>query len=185
MSVPAMPLFGVGLAGRGAYVFYLQLHGVALEYVVFDGVGNVERALRLDVSCRCTLPEGDAVDDVARPRVDEFELDVLLLAPHHLACAVVVHACGAEQRLLVAWSEGCKFLQVVMQFLRYFLEVDARIDSEVGLGLLGLYVFFDVSLEPSAELWNVIPSQRESCGIGMAAEVEQQVATALDGRVDV
>jgi len=55
----------VFLLGR-PYVFDLQLHHVALEYIVLDGVCYVETALRLDVACRSALSESNTVDDVAR-----------------------------------------------------------------------------------------------------------------------
>ena len=45
-------------------VFYLQLNAIVLEDVVFDGIGNVETSLRLDVSGRTALSEGDAVHDI-------------------------------------------------------------------------------------------------------------------------
>ena len=72
-----------------------------LENVVFDGVCYAERPLALYVAHRLALSEGYAVHHVARLAVYKLELDVLLIAAHHLACAVVVDVAGAEQRLVV------------------------------------------------------------------------------------
>ena len=72
-----------------------------------------------------------------------------------------------------------------MQLLRDILEVDERVDVEESLRLLRLDVAIHIGLESVAKLPHVAPAQRQSCRVGMAAEVEQQVAAALDGRVDI
>ena len=69
---------------QGADVLNLQLHLVALEDVVLECVGDVERTFRFDVACRRTLSESDSVDYAARFRVDEFQFDMLLMASDDL-----------------------------------------------------------------------------------------------------
>ena len=110
---------------------------------------------------------------------------MLLLTANHLAGAVVVDTDGAEHGLGVAGTKGRKLLQVVMETLGDVLEVDDSIDVEHGLCLFGLYVLIDIMLEATAKLRNVIPTERQSGSVGVAAEVDEHVATALDGRIDV
>ena len=90
----------------GSYVFYLQLYLIFLEDILLDGICYVETALALDVSGRRTLSKGNSIDHIARLGVYQFQLDVFLLASHHLACAIVVHSMGAEYWLLVARTKG-------------------------------------------------------------------------------
>ena len=131
------------------------------------------------------MSEGDAVEHVARLRVDEFQLDMLLLTAYHLRCAVVVDITGAEDGLGIIGSVRSEFLQVVMQFLVDILEVDDGIDVEGGLRLLRQDMLIDIFLETATELGYVLNLQREADGIGMTAEVLQQVAAVLYGVVDV
>ena len=156
-----------------------------LEHVVLDGIGYVKRSFRLDVACCRTLSEGDAVHDVVRLGIDQFQFDVLLLASHHLRRAEVIDILRAEDRFRVARSKRSEALEVVVQLLRDILEVDERVDVEESLRLLRLDVAIHIGLESVAKLPHVAPAQRQSCRVGMAAEVEQQVAAALDGRVDI
>ena len=69
--------------------------------------------------------------------------------------------------------------------LGYVFEVYFCINVERRLCLLGRNMLFYIMLEPVSELSYLIPSQGESGSIGMTAEIEQEVAAALDGRVDV
>ena len=68
-----------------------------------------------------------------------------------------------------------------MQFLGNILEVDNRINIQYGFTLFRLDVFLDIGLETSAELLYISPFHCHSGGIGMSAEVQQQVTAALDG----
>ena len=99
-------MFVVLVAFGKRNIFYLQLYVVVSKHVVFNGIGNVKAAFRLDIACRGTLPKGNAVYHIARFRVDKFELDVFLLAPHHLTGAIIVNIVGAKARFKVARTEG-------------------------------------------------------------------------------
>ena len=92
--------------------------------ILHDSIYDVEAALAFDESGRCALYEGDAIDHIARHAVNKFELDVLLILSHNLACAVVIDIVCAEQRSGIARPVRGKFLQVVEQFLGDVLEVD-------------------------------------------------------------
>ena len=170
---------------RGLNIFNLQLDLSALVDVVLDGIDDIERTFRLDIACRTALAEGNTIEYVARLGVDQFELDMLLLATHYLRGAVVVHITCAEQWLGVVGTMRGKLLQVVVQFLGDLLEVDHGIDIEGSLCLFGLDMFHHVLLETAAELGDILDLHGETDGIGMAAEVLQQVATTLDGIVEI
>ena len=72
-----------------------------------------------------------------------------------------------------------------MQFLRDILEIDDRIDIEGCLRLFGQDMFGDIFLETATELRDILNLQGEAYGIGMTAEVLEQIATALDGVVEI
>ena len=110
---------------------------------------------------------------------------MLLLAAHHLRGAVVVDITGAEERFGIIGTVRCKLLQVVVQFLCDILEVDDCIDIEGCFRLLGQDMFGDIFLETATELRDILDFQGETNGIGMTAEVLEQIATALDGVVEV
>ena len=80
---------------------------------------------------------------------------------------------------------GSQLLQVVVQLLGDVLEVDDGLDVNLLLGLLGHDVGADIFLEAATELRDVLGTQRQAHGIGMSAEVLEQVTAALDGIVDV
>ena len=106
---------------------------------------------------------------------------MLLFSAHHLAGAVIVYPVGAEDWFLVARTERREALQVGLQMLGYVFEVYFCINVERRLCLLGRNMLFYIMLEPVSELSYLILSQGESGSIGMTAEIEQEVAAALDG----
>ena len=110
---------------------------------------------------------------------------MLLLTAHHLRRAVVVDITGAEDGLLVAGTVRGELLQVVVQLLGDILEVDFFLNLECGLRLFREDMLVDIMLETASELRDILDLQRETDGIGMSAEILQQVATALHGIVDV
>ena len=83
---------------------------------------------------------------------------MFLLASHHLARAIVVHAHGAKHGLRVAGSEGCKAFEVVVQTFGYIFKIDDSVDVEHGLGLFGLNMLIDVMLKTTSELRNIVPA---------------------------
>ena len=163
----------------------MQLDSPTFVGVVFDGIGDVERTARLDVACRCALSEGNTVHHVARFGIDEFQFDVLLLASYHLAGAEVIDIACAEKWFRIARTERRKPFQIVMQSFGDILEVNLCIDFKKGFRLFGLDMLIDILLETVTELHYIVPFQRQACSIGVSAEVQQQVATALDGCIDI
>ena len=153
--------------------------------VFLDVIDDVEGTLRLDVAGLRALSEGDAVHDVAALRVHELQLDVLLVAPHDLAGAVVIDLPCAEEGLRVVGSVGGEALDVGSHAAVDVAEVDVGIDVEYGVDLLGLYVLLDVLLEAVAEGRYVLCRHAQARGVGVTAEVLEQVCTALDGLIDV
>ena len=117
--------------------------------------------------------------------VYQFKLDVLLVAAHDLAGAVVIHMVGAAHGLLVVGPEGLKLLEVGKQFVGDVLKTDDSIDVEDGLGLCRLYVLLYVGLEPALELLHMFGLHAQTSGIGVTAKILQQVAAAGDGTVHV
>ena len=89
----------------GTNILYLKLYLVLLEDVVLDGINDVKASFALDVSGGSALSEGDAIDYVAGFRIDQFQLDMLLLSSYHLAGAIIINVCGTEYWLLVAGTE--------------------------------------------------------------------------------
>ena len=69
-----------------------------------------------------------------------------------------------------------KALQVVVQLLGDVLEVHLFLDVECSLFLLGQDVCVDVFLEAAAELGDVFYAECQSYGIGVSAEVLENVA---------
>ena len=72
-----------------------------------------------------------------------------------------------------------------MEPLADVLEVEHGVYVQDGLRLLGLNVLVDVLVEPAAEFGYVVPAQGKSGSVGVAAEVDEQVAATLDSRIDV
>ena len=72
-----------------------------------------------------------------------------------------------------------------MQFLGDILEVNHGVDVQCGLRLLWQDMLADIFLETATELRDILYSQREAYGISMSSEVQQQVATTLDGIIEV
>ena len=72
-----------------------------------------------------------------------------------------------------------------MQFLGYLLEVNHGVDIQRGFRLLRQDMLADIFLEAATELGDILDSQCESHGVGMSAKVHQQVATALNGIIEV
>ena len=103
--------------------------------VLFNGVADVEGTLGLDVANVGTLSECDAVHDIVRFVVYQFQLDVFLVAPYYFAGSVVVHVVGAEYRFGIVGTEGVELFQVATEFRGYVPEVDFRIDVDYGAGL--------------------------------------------------
>ena len=153
--------------------------------VFFDGVDDVEAALRFDIACCCALAKRDAVHHMAGLGVDQFELDMLLMATHHLGGAIVVDIARKEQGLLVGRTVGSQLLQLVEQSLVDVVEVELHVDVQRLLRLFGHDMVADIFLETAAELGDVFLPERQSYGIGVTSEVLQQVAARLDGLVDV
>ena len=110
---------------------------------------------------------------------------MLLLSAHHLARAEVVYVFRAEERFRVTGAEGAELLQFAVHLLSDVPEVYYGVDVERRLGMLGAYMLLHILLEASAELLHVVPSQSQSGGIRMSAEIHQQVAAALYSRVYV
>ena len=63
---------------------------IALKDIFLYGIGDVETALRLDVTRGGTLSESYSVHDGARLGIHQFQLDMFLLAPNHLTCTIVM-----------------------------------------------------------------------------------------------
>ena len=104
---------------------------------------------------------------------------MFLFPSHHLTGAVVVDADGTKHGLGVAGAERSELLQVVVQAFCYVLEVYYSVDVEHCLGLFGLYMLIDIVLEATSELRYVVPTQRQSGGVGVSSEVDEHVAATL------
>ena len=144
--------------------------------VLLDGVADVERAAGVYVLEVGGHVECDAVDDAAGGVVDELELNVLEVAAHELACAEVLHASGAEGWLAVARAEGVEESEDGDEFGRDVGEGEECVDVDLRCELLGEDVGGDILLEPAREFGNVLLAQREAHGVGVAAEVFEEVA---------
>ena len=81
--------------------------------VCFDGVADVERAFRLDITYVRTLPESNAVHYIVRFIIHQFQFDVLLITSHHLACSVVVDMVRTENRFHIVRTERIESFQII------------------------------------------------------------------------
>ena len=104
-----------GNAFCGTNVLYLQLNFSPFVGVFFYGVTDVECVLRFDVACLRTLAERNAVHNVVRLVVYQFEFNVFLVAAYYFAGAVVVHFVCVERGFLVARPKRAEALQVVKE----------------------------------------------------------------------
>ena len=80
---------------------------------------------------------------------------------------------------------GSQLFQFVEQALVNLVEVNLHVDIQRLLCLFGHDMRADELLEAATELGNVLLFQRQTYGIGVSAKVLEQVATRLDGFVDV
>ena len=108
--------------------------------VFFNGIANVERTLGLDVADVGALPEGNAVHDVVRFVIHQFQFDVLLVASHYFAGSVVIDVMRTEDRFDIVRTERIEFLQVIEEFRCDVSEVDLRIYIDDGALVLKLTV---------------------------------------------
>lgn len=82
-----------------------------------------------------TLSECDAVHDVIRLVVNQFQLDMFLVASHYFAGSVVIDVMRTEDRFDIVRTERIEFLQVIEEFRCDVSEVDLRIYIDDGAGL--------------------------------------------------
>lgn len=82
-----------------------------------------------------TLSECDAVHDVIRLVVNQFQLDMFLIASHYFAGSVVIDVMRTEDRFDIVRTERIEFLQVIEEFRCDVSEVDLRIYIDDGAGL--------------------------------------------------
>ena len=79
-----------------------------------------------------TLSECDAVHDVIRLVVNQFQLDMFLIASHYFAGSVVIDVMRTEDRFDIVRTERVEFLQVIEEFRCDVSEVDLRIYIDDG-----------------------------------------------------
>ena len=79
-----------------------------------------------------TLSECDAVHDVIRLVVNQFQLDMFLVASHYFAGSVVIDVMRTEDRFDIVRTERIEFLQVIEEFRCDVSEVDLRIYIDDG-----------------------------------------------------
>ena len=82
-----------------------------------------------------TLSECDAVHDVIRLVVNQFQLDMFLIASHYFAGSVVIDVMRTEDRFDIVRTERVEFLQVIEELRCDVSEVVLRIDIDDGAGL--------------------------------------------------
>lgn len=161
----------------------LELDGVlgGLVFVILDGVADVEPLAGMDVVEEVGLVEGDAVEDLAGGVIHQFELDMFELSADKLGGAEVHHVAGAEYRFVVARTEWVETAQGGDEFRSDFRECQQGVDFVGGLELGGEDVCRHILLETAGEFGDVLLLEGETDGVGMAAEVLQQVAGGVHG----
>lgn len=82
-----------------------------------------------------TLSECDTVHDVIRLVVNQFQLDMFLIASHYFAGSVVIDVMRTEDRFDIVRTERIEFLQIIEEFRCDVSEVDLRIYIDDGAGL--------------------------------------------------
>ena len=158
---------------------------VVWVFVLFDGVADVEGFARLDVVEILLHIERNAVDNRPRRVVDEFEFDVLEVFAHEFAGAEVHNVASTEYRLLVAGPERGELVQASQKFGSNFFELHVCVDVDLGSQLVWRDCFRHIILKSAGKFGNVFLFHRKSDGIGVSAEVFEQVASGFDGLIDV
>ena len=156
-----------------------------LAGVLLNGIDNVKRLLSLDIARFRTLTESDAVHHIVRLAVNQFQFDVFLLTPHHLARSIVKHILRAEKRFGIFRSIWTHAFEVIEELRCDVLKVDDSINVKVGTSLLRIDVLMHISLKTSAELPHILHLHRQTCRIGVTAKIVQQILTTLNGSVHV
>ena len=165
-----------------------ELDGVESALVVLgqlDGVDDVHGLVGVDVLEVGGHVECDGVEHAGGGVVFELELDMLQVLAHELGGAEVEDAAGHEDWLLVAGAEGVELLEQGQELGGDVGEGYAGVDDGLGGELVGTDVLCHVFLEAAGELGDVLFAQGEADGVGVSAEVLQQVADGVDGGVDV
>ena len=119
--------------------------------ILFNVINDVESSFGLDVACLRTLTKGYAVHDIATLAIHKFQFYMLLIAPNHLAGAVVIDLTGAEEGFVVVRTIGSEAFQVGCDATIDVTEVDDGIDTQDGISLLGLDMLPDILLEAMPE----------------------------------
>ena len=137
-----------------------ELHvGFTATAVFFDGVADVEWITGMDmVEVFCHI-EGDAVNDASRRVIYKFEFDVLEFAPHEFASTVVAYVSGAENGLLVAWSERIEFAEQVEKPWIDLVERNVGVNVDLRAHLLRQDVRGHKCFEAAAKFGNVLFAQ--------------------------
>ena len=82
------------------------------------------------------MPECDTVHYIVRFIVNQFQLDMLLVAPHHFARSIIVDVMRTEDRFQIIRAERIELLQVIEELGRNIPEIDLGINVNNGTRLL-------------------------------------------------
>ena len=153
--------------------------------VVLDGVADVEGLGGVDVREVFGHIECNTVEDFSACVVHEFELDVLKVASNKFACAEIHYSACAEYGFGIARSEGVEASEGVDKRWCNLRKCDVGVNVKLGFKLIGLYVGGYIFLESADEFRDVFLFQREPDGVWVTTEVFKEVASGVNGFVDV
>ena len=153
--------------------------------VLLDCVANVEGQPLLDVVEVSTHIESDAVHHLIRLAINNLELDVLQFLTHKFTGAYITHIERHEHGLDILRSEWVEHAHVPHELVIDLIECEFAVNIKLWSNLLSLNVCFNISAQAFPELRDVLFFQRQAYGISVAAEVLEQIACRLDGRIHV
>jgi hypothetical protein len=105
-------------------ISYKQLNGrIPVVIVFFNVITNIKRIERLDMIVVSVHTEGNPVHYVFGMTVDQFKLEMFLVAAYQAAGTVIKNPAGRKDRLIVVRSKGIELLEHPEKFRRNFLEL--------------------------------------------------------------
>ena len=110
---------------------------------------------------------------------------MLKLAPHKFGGAEIDHIAGAEHRFVVARPERIETPESGDQFGSDFTESEIGVDFVGGFELRGENVGRHIFFKAACEFGDILLFERQPHGIGVTAEILEQIACGINGGIDV
>ncbi len=104
---------------------------------------------------------------------------------YQFAFAWIRYISGQENGIFVFGTEGLEKCQIVYEFWSDFVKSNFTCDSDFRLHHASFYFVKRNNAETTFEFFQIFFSQRQSCGVGVASEIFQNIFAWFDGFVDI